>query len=400
MTALNPNETAKSWRPNRREASVLLYVSGVEGDAGALAGTRVAGYPLNLCISPVTEWIDAEEVAGAIAAVVQVDPDTPASVKRFQKLADAVETPLIAAAYEPPLALVRSLIRSGAHDVVPLPLSFEDVATSLAPLTEQIGKQAASVATANGKVVSIIKSDGGVGSTALLTQLATRFAQQEAAHGRDVCLIDLDLQFGDVAFQLGMQPKLSIGDLLEASTRLDGDLLRATTIEHASGLKVIAAPREMMPLEGISNDHVLQIVELATREFGTVFIDLPTNWTNWSLSLVARSDLVMLVTELTVAGLNRARRQLNLIESQDLGALDLRVIVNRFEKSLARTISLADAGNALGREVGFTVANDFALMRMAIDRGVSIDELKRKSAVGKDLDTLNAGIAAALGLER
>ena len=59
MTALNPNETAKSWRPNRREASVLLYVSGVEGDAGALAGTRVAGYPLNLCISPVTEWIDA-----------------------------------------------------------------------------------------------------------------------------------------------------------------------------------------------------------------------------------------------------------------------------------------------------------------------------------------------------
>jgi pilus assembly protein CpaE len=197
-----------------------------------------------------------------------------------------------------------------------------------------------------------------------------------------------------------MQPKLSIGDLLEASTRLDGDLLRATTIEHASGLKVIAAPREMMPLEGISNDHVLQIVELATREFGTVFIDLPTNWTNWSLSLVARSDLVMLVTELTVAGLNRARRQLNLIESQDLGALDLRVIVNRFEKSLARTISLADASNALGREVGFTVANDFALMRMAIDRGVPIDELKRKSAVGKDLDTLNAGIAAALGLER
>ncbi len=53
-----------------------------------------------------------------------------------------------------------------------------------------------------------------------------------------------------------------------------------------------------------------EIVDLATREFGTVFVDLPTNWTNWSLSLVARSDLVLLVTELTVAGLNRARRQL------------------------------------------------------------------------------------------
>ena len=197
-----------------------------------------------------------------------------------------------------------------------------------------------------------------------------------------------------------MQPKLSVADLLEAGTRLDGDLVRATTSDHPSGLKFISAPPDMMPLEGISNDHVLRIVELATREFGTVFIDLPANWTNWSLSLVARSDLVILVTELTVAGLNRARRQLNLIQSQDLGALDVRVIVNRFEKSLLRTISLADAGNALGREVAYTVANDFALVRMAIDRGVPIDEVKRKTAVGKDLDTLNAGIAAALGLER
>ena len=112
---------------------------------------------------------------------------------------------------------------------------------------------------------------------------------------------------------------------------------------------------------------------------GTVFLDLPTNWTNWSLSLVARSDLVVLVTELTVAGLNRARRQLQLLESQDLGDLDVRVVVNRFEKSLARTISLADASKALGREVSYTVANDFALMRAAIDRGVSIDEIKRKT---------------------
>jgi len=138
----------------------------------------------------------------------------------------------------------------------------------------------------------------------------------------------------------------------------------------------------------------------AVAQFGTVFVDLPTNWTNWGLSLVARSDLVILVTELTVAGLHRARRQLNLIQSQDLGDLDVRVVVNRFEKSLARTISLADASNALGRDVSYTIANDFALVRMAIDRGVPIDELKRKSAVGKDLDTLNAGIAAALGLER
>jgi len=399
VSVITPNETAHNWRADKRERAVHFYLSGADGDAAELATARVAGLPVHLNILPTSDWINPEELAGAAAAVIQVDADSAASIKRFQKLAAATETPLIAASYEPPLALVRSLIRSGAHDVVPLPLSFEDVTTSLAPLTEQL-RQQAKAATANGKVVSIIKSDGGVGATALLTQLAIRFAEKEAAQNREACLIDLDLQFGDVAFQLGMQPKLSVADLLDAGARLDGDLLRATTSDHASGLKVISAPADMMPLEGISNEHVLRIVELATREFGTVFVDLPTNWTNWGLSLVARSDLVILVTELTVAGLHRARRQLNLIQSQDLGDLDVRVVVNRFEKSLARTISLADASNALGRDVSYTIANDFALVRMAIDRGVPIDELKRKSAVGKDLDTLNAGIAAALGLER
>jgi pilus assembly protein CpaE len=188
--------------------------------------------------------------------------------------------------------------------------------------------------------------------------------------------------------------------LFEAGTRLDGDLLRATTTDHPSGLKVIAAPNELLPLEGVSSDHVLQIVDLATREFGTVFVDLPTNWTNWSLSLVARSDLVLLVTELTVAGVNRAKRQLNLLQSQDLGGLDIRVIVNRYDKALAKTVRLTDVKSALGRDVAYTVTNDFQLMRAAIDRGVTINEIKRKTPLSKDLDAMDAGIAAALGRER
>lgn len=400
MSVITPNETALNWKANKHEQAVCLYLSGAEGDAAELAAARLAGLPVHLNILPTTEWINPEELSAAAVAVIQVDADSAASMKRFQKLVTAVDTPLIAACYEPPLALVRSLIRSGAHDVIPLPLSFEDVETSLAPLAENLNKRLVSAAATNSKLVSIIKGVGGVGATALLTQLAIRFAKSEAKQGREACLIDLDVQFGDIAFQLGVRPKLSLADLLDAGTRLDGALLRSTTAEHPSGLKLLSAPADMMPLEGISSEHVLRIVETATHEFGTVFVDLPTNWTNWSLSLVARSDLVVLVTELTVAGINRARRQLNLLDSQDLGDVDVRVVVNRFEKSLARRISLADASKALGREVSYTVANDFTLMRGAIDRGIPIDEIKRKTALGRDLDVLDAGIAAALRLER
>src|SRR5205085_4197593 len=137
-------------------------------------GARVCDFPLSLSIVPVTDWIDPEQLATAVMAVVQVDPDAPSSVKRFQKLAQAVDIPLIAAAYEPPLALVRSLIRAGAHDVLPLPLTLDELETSIATLADRLSAPSARGSVENGKLVSVTKSVGGVGATALLTQLAIR----------------------------------------------------------------------------------------------------------------------------------------------------------------------------------------------------------------------------------
>lgn len=400
MSVINPNEAGKSWRTHRREAAVQLYLSGAHGDAAELVGARIAGFPLVLSLLSETDWIDPEDLATAAAAVVQVDRDSPTSVKRFEKLAAATKTPMIAAAYEPPLAFVRALVRAGAHDVVPLPLDVADLETSLSPIRDEMAKQDQSARVGAAKVVSIIKSVGGVGATALMTQLGIRFAVHEARVGREACLVDLDVQFGDAAFQLGLRPTLSLADLIDAGSRLDGDLLRATTTEHSSGLKVIASPPEMMPLESLSSEQLIDIVDQAAREFGTVFVDLPTNWTNWSLSILARSDLVLLVTEMSISSLHRAKRQLDLIRDQELQDLDVRIVVNRFEKGLLKTIRPSDVRDALGRDIGYTIANDQALVRAAIDRGVPIGEIKRKSAVGSDIDTLDAGIAAVLGLKR
>jgi pilus assembly protein CpaE len=400
MSVINPNETGKSWRTHRRDATVQLYLTGAHGDAAELVGARIAGFPLALSLLAESDWIDPEDLALAAAAVIQVDRDSPASVRRFQKLALATKTPLIAAAYEPPLAFVRSLVRAGAHDVVPLPLDVEDLEASLAPIRDELAAHGPSITGAIGKQVSVIKSVGGVGATALLCQLAIQFAEKEAKAGREACLLDLDIQFGDAAFQLGLRPKLSLGDLLDAGSRLDGDLLRATTTLHPSGLHVISSPPEMMPLEGLSSEHLIEIVDLAAREFGTVFVELPTNWTNWSLSLLARSDLVLLVTELSVTSLHRARRQLDLIAAQDLSGLDVRIVVNRFEKGLFKAIKPADVRQALGRDVTYTIANDYAVMCAAAEQGVPLSTIKRRSAVGKDIELLDAGVAATLRLDR
>jgi pilus assembly protein CpaE len=398
MSVHSPDRPNAQWMADTGPAPVRLLLAGAEGEANELVATRVSGFPLELVIVDTAQPIDDSILAGAAAAVVQVTEGDDRSIARFKKLAEG-PVPLIAAAYEPTMKLVRALVRAGAHDVVPLPLDPEELETALDPIRRMVGAHGHRARAGHQKIVTIIKSEGGVGATALLSQLATRFAAGEAAAGREACLIDLDVQFGDAALHLGLQPSLTFSDLISAGKRLDGELMRSVATRHSSGLRLISAPREIMPLESLTSDQLLTIVDLATAEFGTVFIDLPTNWTNWSMSLLARSDIVLLVTELRVPSLHRARRQLDLLAAQDMGTLDVRIVVNRAQKGLFRALGPADAERALRRPVSFTIANDHETMTQAIDRGISIAEVKRKCALGKDIDAMEQGLTAALGLE-
>src|SRR3546814_11409595 len=103
-----------------------------------------------------------------------------------------------------------------------------------------------------------------------------------------------------------------------AGSRVDNELLRTVTVETSTGLRVVTAPAEIMPIEAVNADQVFRIVELAQRGFDTVYLDLPGNWTNWSMSLVARSQVVFLVCELPIASLRQARRQLLVLRGQDI----------------------------------------------------------------------------------
>lgn len=396
MSDMNPSKTSTKWQSAGSQLTLPIFVSEVVGDLSDLVEGNVAGFAIQINLVNGSDWIDPNDLANAPAAIVQVDGDNGASIKRFQQLAAALSIPLIAAVTEPPLSLVRALVKSGAHDVISLPLTSDDLEATLAPIREDMARGSATKITNSGKLVTAIKSLGGVGATAILTQLALRYAEMRSELGRETCLIDLDVQFGDVAFQLGLQNKLTLRDLIDAGNRLDSDLLRSTTARHRSGLKLIAAPKEMLPIESMPGEQLLQIVELAKKNFATLFVDLPTNWTNWSLSLAARSDLVLLFTELSVAGLNGARRQLDLFNSQDLGGLDIRVVVNRFVKNQLRNFREQDIERTLGRGVSFYVSNDFPLMRSAIDRGISLADVKRKSALGSDIDAIAAALAASL----
>ncbi|HET9355787.1 MAG TPA: AAA family ATPase [Sphingomicrobium sp.] len=399
MTApVNEQPRTRSWKAGALE-KVALVLSSEQSIAASWLADAIADPALELRLAPIDGAHNPADLPPrTLAAVVEVSASNKQSVENFSAFA-ASQVPVIAAAYDPPLAFVRQLVRLGAHDVLPLPIERADLDTALDPIRAARRRDTAGSKAANGKVVAIVKSDGGVGATALLGQVAQRFASEERARGRETCLIDLDLQFGDAAFQLGLQPSLSMADVIAGRARIDGAMLRTIAAGHSSGLNVISAPLEILPLDTLDSDQLMHFIGEAKSEFGTVFVDLPSNWTNWSLSLLASADLVLMVTQLSIPSLHRARRQLDLV-LQHLGRVPLQLIVNRFEKKLFAKLDAGDVATVLGREPDYLVANDYEAVSEAIDRGVPIAEIRRKGAITRDLAALEAGVAAALGRER
>ena len=140
MSVHSPDRPNAQWMADTGPAPVRLLLAGVEGETSALVGAKVAGFPLDLVIADPTEMVDSSVLTGAAAAVVQVVDGNDQSVSRFKKLAEG-PVPLIAAAYDPSLAFVRSLVRAGAHDVVPLPLDPAELETALDPIRRMVASQ-------------------------------------------------------------------------------------------------------------------------------------------------------------------------------------------------------------------------------------------------------------------
>lgn len=384
LSEFEPN----SWTIRRPGAAVELVLSQEEVLTAEFGASVIGGWSLDTSKIEPDDDVPEEIVKRARVIVIEVRPDRPASLARLIKLHVANPSiAVIAAIRNATVPTMQALLRAGIKDVIALPLVRNDLETMLERMREEIERGLVQ-ATPTGKVVSIIKSVGGVGATALLTQAAALYAQREAERGFKVCLFDLDLQGGNAATHLGISPTLTVNELLDAGKRLDSTVLASVAAEHSSGLRVVAAPTDLMPTDTVGTDQICDIVHLATSEYRTVFLDLPSDWTNWSLSLVAQSDVVFLIVELSIASLRQAQRQLALLIKLGVAAEKIQVVVNRVEKRLFQQINLKDASDTIGRQIGLSVANDFALMNTALNRGVMIGDIKSKSAVTRDLNKL------------
>ena len=163
-------------------------------------------------------------------------------------------------------ALLHEALGAGISDVVMLP-QLTDALVFTIKKTCQLaatrgGMQPSSLrtSTAEGRVLTVFSPKGGVGKTVLATSLATQIARRA---GRRVLLVDLDLQFGDAAIMMGVEPEKTIYDLVMTTGELDPEKLAGYVISHPSGVDVVPAPVRPEDAELVAEDRVARLLDVA-----------------------------------------------------------------------------------------------------------------------------------------
>src|SRR5207302_1325645 len=114
------------------------------------------------------------------------------------------------------------------------------------------------------RVILTMCPKGGAGKTTMATNLAMGLAQ--IAPG-DVVIVDLDLQFGDVASALGIAPEATFTDATRLLAKLDATTLKANLAAHSSGLYVLCAPLTPTEADDVTTEQIDKVVNLLIESF-------------------------------------------------------------------------------------------------------------------------------------
>jgi pilus assembly protein CpaE len=341
--------------------------------------------------------LNGTAVASA-ALVVEIDLSAPSAIESFEHLTGSMtERKVIAAARNAAVADVRGLFRAGAADVLTTPFTGEALRLALAEVLETGPRKSADI----GRVISILKTGGGVGATTLAVNLAVCSAgggrQKGGKPAFSTALLDLDLQFGDAEIALNLEPRSTVVEVLRAEQRFDARFLQSAMVEHASGLKLLASPPKLIPLDGLPPNLAAEIVEQSARLYDRTFVDLPSAWTDWSLPILKRSDLLVLVSAPTVQGARGARRTLDALREAGIDAPVL-FVLNKLAGMVEAFERPSRIGRSLDRPVDAALGFDANASR-ALDRGSPVLEAFPSARLSREIRGLAAKIEQSFGAE-
>jgi len=279
-------------------------------------------------------------------------------------------------------------MRAGLVEYVPGP-DASSVRDALERVMRKQGWSASGDGHRNGKLLAFFSAKGGSGSTSVVTNVGIELHRLT---GKRTLLVDLDLELGEIASLLGLQPRFHFVDLVRNFHRMDADLLPSYIESHASGVHVLSAPVEPEYGEEVTGEQIARILGFLRSHYDYVLVDTSKSLAPPALAALQMADPIFLVTNMDVPSLRNLKRCLPILDRVTAGEAErLRLIVNRYNpKSL---VQLVDLEETLGIEVSWTLTNDYATVIQAISTGQPL-VLQGNSRYAQELRELARDIVA------
>lgn len=326
----------------------------------------------------------------ATAGTVQTPVDSKvASLDRLIAPAPRPSTPATAA----PLILsnpVEKPLRSETPDAT---LAARTVAPAM-PVSAQLP---ATYIAAEGRIILVAKARGGIGATTLAVNLALEMQmaamKRRGTIGGRVALVDLDVQLGNAGSFLDLADRGGMVALAQLGPEPDAQAVRHAMVRHPSGLGVLAAPTTAIPFDAFDTKRIGCMLDALVAENDVVIVDLPPALIDWLEPLLARAERLLMITDLAVPSIVRARRIISLM-TEDHPKLSVEIVVAHERKPYRLGQSHRDAEAALGHPLRHWLPDEAKLARQALDRGEPLIQLAPRCGWSKAVKVMASEIQA------
>lgn len=284
--------------------------------------------------------------------------------------------------------LLMQAMRAGVREVVPSP----PVATTLYPALRRIADKRENHTNASGKVIAFVSCKGGSGATFLATNLGYALATLE---NKKVCLLDLNLQFGDASLFVSEQrPNATLADVSKQIHRIDASFLAGSMVSVTPNFGILAAPEDPSFSEDVKPEHIDILLKLARRHYDFILLDVGRNLDPVSVRALDQADMIHPILQTTLPYIRDGKRLLSVFHSLDYSPDKISLMVNRHEKG--GQIKLADLERAYGMRIHLAMPNHYEAAAASVNQGVPILKLAPASPLSKALADMAHGLAGAV----
>jgi pilus assembly protein CpaE len=279
-----------------------------------------------------------------------------------------------------PDLLIRAL-RGGVKEFFHQPIKSEEVKSALSKFKERIVHVLAAERKIRGKIINVIGSKGGVGTTTIAVNLATSLI--ESSTSPSVALIDMNLLFGEIPLFLNLQSNFNWGELAKNISRLDSTYLMGILSKHQSGLYVLPSPTGLDGMNVATPEIIERILDQMKDVFDFIVIDGGQSLDDISLKIMEVSDIVLLISILSLPCLANLKKLLWTFQRLGFPRNEItKIILNRYMKR--SLISLKEAEQALNQKVFWLVPNDYQTTMSAINQGKTLASVDRSAEITKN----------------